>query len=86
MHEQLYRVFIRQPVTFKSSYDFENLYQGCTILRQDSTEYLNAINKEMQKFNGKISVGEDATTASDVTSQTGLSKNKGVLKKNEADF
>ena len=68
MHEQLYRVFIRQPVTFKSSYDFENLYQGCTILKQDSPEYLNAINKEMQKFNGKISVGEDATTASDVTS------------------
>ena len=26
MHEQLYRVFIRQPANFKSSYDFEYLY------------------------------------------------------------
>ena len=49
---------------------------------------MNALNKEMQKFNGKISVGEDATTGSDVTSQTGLSKSKGakILKSNLEDF
>ena len=48
---------------------------------------MNALNKEMQKFNGKISVGEDATTGSDVTSQTGLSKSKGAksLKSNLED-
>ena len=76
-HEQLYRVFIRQPVTFKSSYDFESLYQGClTNNKVEGAEYINSLNKEMQKFNGKISVGEDATTGSDMTSQTGVSKSR----------
>ena len=82
IHEQLYRVFVRQPVTFKSSYDFENLYEGCDFWKRGtgqavySDEYTNTLNKEMQKFNGKISVGEDATTGSDMTSQTGISRSK----------
>ena len=44
------------------------------------TDYVNVLNKEMQKFNGKISVGEDATTGSDMTSQTGFSRGKKSLK------
>ena len=60
-------MFIRQPATFKSSYDFESLYKGCLKLEKDGG-YVNTLNKEMQKFNGKISVGEDATTGSDMTS------------------
>ena len=68
IHEQLYRVYIRQPATFKSSYDFESLYKGCIKVEKDGGVFINSLNKEMQKFNGKISIGEDATTGSDLTS------------------
>ena len=69
-------MYIRQPATFKSSYDFESLYKGCLKVEKDGGEFINSLNKEMQKFNGKISIGEDATTGSDMTSQTGISKSR----------
>ena len=36
--------------------------------------YKYALSKEMQKFNGKVQVGDTAETGSNLTSETGMSK------------
>jgi hypothetical protein len=88
-HRILYQVFVRGQqsgeITFRSAKDFEASYKEIMKAEQSinkyNADYKAKLEKEMQKFNGKILVPEGAETNSEMTNatrQTKKSRQSGV--------
>ena len=63
---------------FTSPASFEQAFLEVMKAEQSTSkyfsEYTSKLEKEMQKFNGKVSVGEEAATNSEMTSATKFTK------------
>jgi len=77
----LYTVFIKNNSQLSSAKEFETSFKE--VMKPNLTsnkynaEYLSKLDREMQKFNGKILVGDGAETNSEMTSATKVTKKSG---------
>ena len=77
-HRILHQVFVRGQQSgeaqFRSAKDFEASYKEIMKAEQSinkyNADYKAKLDREMQKFNGKILVGEGAETNSEMTTAT----------------
>lgn len=81
-HRNLYNVFVKQNHTgFRSAKEFETAFKEVMKPNISSnkynTEYLQKLDKEMQKFNGKVLVGDGTETNSEMTTGTKITKKSG---------
>lgn len=81
IHRNMYMQFIKQQGNYKSAVHFLELFNEVIKVEQSTNkyhqEYKRKLEIEVQKFSGKISVGEGAETASEMTSATKLTKVSG---------
>jgi hypothetical protein len=84
-HRLLYQVMVKGQqsgdTSFRSAKEFESCYKEIMKAEQSinkyNADYKAKLDREMQKFNGKILVGEGAETNSEMTTATRQTKKSG---------
>lgn len=70
IHEQVYRKFVRQNPDILKVSDLKNHFTNCLKVDEKASDYQANFTREIQKFTGKINVG-DIDGSSEATSLTG---------------